>query len=126
MLSNYYFCSDISIVVGFPVPTGPPAGVTASSTDSTSVMITWQPPILEQQNGIITSYHISIIEVETEQEWSFVTDPVNTAYIVSDLHPFYYYNCSIAAYTNGFGPSAHYVTQTLPDGNYIYHQCQMI
>lgn len=68
------------------------------------------------QNGDITSYRISIIEIETSQLLTFSTVPTDSIYVVNNLHPFYNYNCSVAAYTNGLGPSAYYIVQTLPEG----------
>jgi hypothetical protein len=100
-------------------PTGPPTSVTVTAISSTSVRISWQAPAQELQNGNITSYHISLVEIETGQDRTFTTIPTDSIYVVNDLHPFYNYNCSVAAYTNGLGPSAHQAVQTAQEGMYL-------
>ena len=61
------------------------------------------------------------MEVETGLILTFRSSPTDRIYVVNNLHPFYRYNCSVAAYTNGLGPSAHSsVVQTLPEGMISY------
>lgn len=98
------------------VPTGPPLGVTAVSISSTSIRISWQAPQLELQNGDISSYHIGVLELETGTIQTFTTVSTDSIYVVNSLHPFYNYNCSVAAYTNGVGPIDFDVVQTSPEG----------
>ncbi len=99
------------------VPTGAPLSVSAASISSSSIRISWQAPLLELQNGQITSYRINILELETGIVMTFSTVPTDSIYVVNSLHPFYNYNCSVAAYTNGLGPIAYDVVQTLPEGD---------
>ena len=49
---------------------------------------------------------------------SVVTNASDSHLTLRLRHPFYQYNCSIAAYTIGLGPSAQIVIQTQPEGNY--------
>ena len=88
----------------------------AATISSTSIRISWQAPLLELQNGDITSYHIRVLELETGMLQTFTTVPIDSIYVVNSLHPFYNYNCSVAAYTNGLGPFDFDVVQTLPEG----------
>jgi len=104
----------------YKVPSGPPVGVRAISNTSSSLMMYWQPPRQELQNGQIISYHITVSEVETGMVLSFSIDPDDTSFLVGNLHPFYNYNCSVAAFTVGMGPSAYYIAQTLPDGKLCF------
>ena len=90
--------------------------VTAASTSSTSIRISWQAPLLELQNGRITSYRITVSELETGLVRTFSTVPTDNIYVVNYLHPFYNYNCSVAAYTIGLGPIAYSEVQTPQDG----------
>ncbi len=82
--------------------------------------MSWQPPIPEKQNGKIVSYHVSVTEQETGQVFVVITKSTILSYVVKGLHPFYHYNCSVAAYTIGLGPSAHYVIQTMADGKQLF------
>ena len=104
------------LVLCLAVPTGAPLLVSAAAISSTSVRISWQAPLLELQNGEIRSYRISVLELETGLLRNFTTVPTDSIYVVNSLHPFYYYNCSVAAYTTGLGPWDSYVVQTLTEG----------
>ena len=98
------------------VPTGVPVNVDAVSVSSTSIRISWEPPQAALQNGLITSYHITATEIETGTIQLFTTEVTDNLYIVNSLHPFYNYNCSVAAFTVGLGPSTYISVQTLPEG----------
>ena len=98
------------------VPTGVPVNVDAVSVSSTSIRISWEPPPLDQQNGIIVTYFISVTEIETGVIHSFNTDVTDNLLIVNSLHPFYNYNCSVAAFTIGLGPGIFVAVQALPEG----------
>ena len=102
--------------------------VTAASVSSISIRISWQAPLLELQNGAITSYYIVVVERETGNVLNFTTVATDSIYVVNGLHPFYFYNCSVAAYTNGLGPSSSYVVQTLPEGRdfFIFNAYEVI
>ena len=91
----------------------------ADAASSTSITLSWQPPLSDLQNGIIRSYHISVEELETGNILTFVTSNVERLLVVNLLHPFYTYNCSIAAYTIGLGPSVFVSVQTLPEGMFM-------
>ena len=101
-----------------PAPTGPPLNVTSDSLSPTSIRISWQAPLLSLQNGNITSYRITVKELETEKLLTFSIVPTDSIYVVYFLHPLYNYNCSVAAYTIGLGPSAYILGQTLPEGTF--------
>ena len=60
-------------------------------------------------------YVITYTEVETGR--TFVTMSSNTAATLGDLHPFYEYNITVAAFTIEIGPPSTSITiQTLEDG----------
>ena len=96
------------------VPTGPPQGVEVQSETSTTLVLSWQPPAPENQNGIIVHYKVNITEMETGRLLSFTA--VNTTTLsVSTLHPFYTYTCIVAAVTVGIGPYSTTVEVELPE-----------
>ena len=96
------------------VPTGPPQGVEVQSETSTTLVLSWQPPAPENQNGIIIHYIVNITEMETGRLLSFTA--VNTTTLsVSTLHPFYTYTCIVAAVTVGIGPYSATVEVELPE-----------
>lgn len=88
----------------------------AASISSSSIRVSWQSPLLALQNGDLTSYQITVLELETGDVQTFTIVPTESIHVVNSLHPYYFYNCSVAAYTNGLGPSDYYVVQTLSEG----------
>ena len=102
------------------VPTGPPQGVEIRSKNSTTLVLSWQPPPPENQNGIIVHYIVNITEMETGRLLSFTA--VNTTTLsVTMLHPFYMYTCTVAAVTVGIGPYSTTIKVILPeDGKQVY------
>ena len=83
---------------------------------STSIRISWEPPQADQQNGDISSYRLTVTEFETGAVFSLKTVPTDNLFVVNSLHPFYLYNCSIAAFTVGLGPRKYVSVRTLPEG----------
>ena len=84
---------------------------------STIITLFWDPPPADARNGIITRYRINITEVETERP--ILRFSSTTSVNVTSLHPYYTYNCAIAAETIiGAGPYTSVITVvTLQDGN---------
>ena len=73
-----------------------------SVKSSTSIQVSWNPPLAELQNGQITEYRISLVELDTGRELSYVS--VTTSILIQFLHPSYTYECTVSAYTVSEGP----------------------
>ena len=70
---------------------------------STSFTVTWNPPPFEDTNGPILYYTVQVTEVETGQQLvSRSTSDTQITFI--NLHPYYIYEFTVAAYTIGIGP----------------------
>ena len=100
-----------------PVPTSPPQNARGVSVNSTFILLTWEPPVRDGHNGIITSYYIHILEVPTSRTFTFER-PSHTDLLIGSLHPYYDYQCSVAANTSvGRGPfTAPFIIRTDQDG----------
>ena len=100
---------------------------------SRSIMLSWDRPSLEQQNGILTIYHVIIMEtqilyLDNGTVYSPMGENFNRTYNVSEgrmqsvdmLHPSYNYTVMIAAATEpGIGPFSNPITvMTLEDGEW--------
>ena len=94
----------------------PPQNFEAVPESSTSVTMTWTPPAIENQNGIITGYVINITAMNTQETFQLLVTN-NTLYI-DTLAPFTTYVCIIAAHTSvGLGPySTALIVTTHEDG----------
>ena len=88
--------------VMFIVPDGAPENVTGSATSSTSIRLTWDTPAQNLQNGYIVEYRVRVTEKNTG---TVSTSTVIEKYLIlTFLHPYYIYSCSVAAVTVGIGP----------------------
>ena len=101
----------------YAVPSSVPLNFVGEVVDSRSIYLTWHPPEPSGHNGIIIGYFIQIIEVDTNSYFSF-NRTNHTEFLLQQLHPYYSYNCSIAALTAvGGGPfSSPVLVQTDEDG----------
>ena len=97
-------------------PSGVPREVEAVAVSSSSIRLTWSPPLEEQQNGVIRSYHINISAVEDQNVMSVMTDGLTTIFIFNSLHPYYLYTITITAFTVGVGPHTAVEERTQPEG----------
>ena len=83
-------------------PTAPPENLITTPLSSTTLYLTWQPPVEEERNGIIRRYIINITELNSGNEYQL--ENASTEITVQDLHPFYRYSYSVAAITVALGP----------------------
>ena len=95
------------------VPSAPPTIDSYSAADPTTLFLSWSAPQLNQQNGIIRHYYISLDELETESILNYTTASSNMT--VTSLHPDYHYRIEISAVTVGAGPSSMPVTLQMPE-----------
>ena len=105
-----------TIFLTITAPTRHPSNSTGYSLNSTHIYLVWDPPPLEESNGVIREYHINVTERETGTLLQYTTEPDILTLIIGPLHPFYTYNCIIAAYTVDVGPTTEITVVTEEDG----------
>ena len=104
---------------------------------SRSIMLIWERPSLELENGLLVQYHVIVIETqihyfdngtEITGEQSFLNTTYNVSegrtQLIGSLHPDYNYTVRIAAATEpGIGPFSDAITvRTDMDGECnFYH-----
>ncbi|XP_078241147.1 receptor-type tyrosine-protein phosphatase delta isoform X30 [Pogona vitticeps] len=99
------------------LPSGFPQNLQSESATSTSVQLTWQPPILSERNGIITKYTLQYRDINLAlQQTEVPVVPPDTAMTLSGLKPDTTYDVKIRAHTSkGPGPYSPSVQfRTLP------------
>ena len=85
-------------------PTHVPRSISYEILGATSFLLRWLPPPEEHHHGIIREYRANAVE-ETSGRVFTLTTPGNTTEVVfENLHPFYLYNCTVAAITVDLGP----------------------
>ena len=108
----------------YTVPTEAPRNVTLTVDSSHSIMLTWERPPMEEENGLLLIYHVIVIETRIHytddgEEIRGTESYLNRTYNVSEgreqlidmLHPDYNYTVSIAAATEpGIGPFSDPIT----------------
>ena len=94
-------------------PTAPPSNTTVDIQSSVEVLLSWSPPSNEDRNGEIEYYIISITETTTHYEYEIQASSISMN--ISDLHPFYTYQVSVAAVTVDAGPFSPTLTFTMPE-----------
>ncbi|XP_077201130.1 receptor-type tyrosine-protein phosphatase delta isoform X32 [Paroedura picta] len=99
------------------LPSGFPQNLHAESATSSSVLLTWQPPILSERNGNITKYTLLYRDINVAHHPTEVPIvPADTIMTLSSLKPDTTYDVKIRAYTSkGPGPYSPSVQfRTLP------------
>ena len=99
------------------VPNASPRNLSVISVNSTTMMLSWDPPPFDQINGYIRHYVVTVTEHETTLE--FQEQPTTTQVTLQSLHPYYTYTCRVAAVTTGAGPFTGNLTIQLPEDGKI-------
>ena len=73
-----------------------------------SIHITWDPPLVEDHNGIIREYRVNITQKSTQYFAQEITN--QTQIIITNLKPYHIYHCYIVAVTVDKGPYTEAVT----------------
>lgn len=98
------------------VPSGVPQNILVTAVNATCLFIQWNPIHPTMANGLVTSYSVNVIEVESNStvgSWSI--DGLNTT--IKYLHPYYHYKVYVAGSTViGTGPYTESEGQTHPAG----------
>ena len=90
----------------------------AVSNTYDSITLSWNPPLLEEQNGDIVQYVVNITHTVTLERVQYVLSA--TSITVSGLEPYTNYVCVVAAATAlGLGPFSTVIhIRTLEAGTY--------
>ena len=92
-------------------PNSPPRNYAGVALSSHSILLTWDPPPAEEQNGIITGYLVNITELETGESSTMFTESNNLT--LYSLQPFSTYGFLVSAQTvAGRGPTTRLLSVT--------------
>lgn len=112
------------IYVYISLPAAPSATVQELSgvnSSSTSLIISWEPPPLDDRNGVIRGYNISYgISAEDPSTYSTMST-VNTRIELTGLAKFTQYSVTVIAFTTAPGPSASVEVMTDSDRELCLH-----
>ncbi|XP_056265323.1 protein tyrosine phosphatase receptor type Db isoform X18 [Pseudoliparis swirei] len=103
------YTNEVSIDTPQTLPSAPPQDITCASTSSTSIVVSWAPPPLEFQNGVITGYSIQYSKTEGHKMSKSVDGilPESSPYLLEDLEKWTEYGITVRAQTEaGDGPES--------------------
>ncbi len=80
--------------------------------DSRTIYVSWDPPVLDERNGVIRENRITVTELDTGA--TFLEFSSVTTATVTSLHPFYAYALTVSSFTVSYGPTSDAVNVTLP------------
>ena len=90
------------------------------ATGADRIMVSWDPPPLETQNGVITTYSLTCQPEELLLANHSVSYSAPGAYLLTGFSPAQTYSCSVYASTaSGHGPPAVQTVTLLDDGEII-------
>ncbi len=106
------------------VPSVAPNNVTAVAVNSSVLAVTWEQLPVDQQNGIVQYFTVTVQVQQTSAMFSI--DTTELTITISNLHPAYDHILRVAAVTVATGPFSDPVTVTTPDDSKnavlaIYH-----
>jgi len=101
------------------VPSASPLSVQGEFHSSRAITFSWLPPPPVDINGVIQYYLARVTERFTGRSWTFFA--VDLQVHVGSLHPYFQYDCSVAAHTIATGPFSEVITiQTDEEGIKLY------
>ena len=122
------YCLNVCIITD---PSAAPRNICVTVNSSTNIILTWESPPMDAENGLLLVYHLIVIETQIQysddgEEIRGMERYLNRTYNVSEgrvqlidmLHPDYNYTVRIAAATEpGIGPFSDPITvRTYMDG----------
>ena len=113
-IQEAYYEQSLRLFYFSLAPDGPSRNFTAVANSSTTVYLTWMPPLESLQNGVITEYRIKCLG---KSDSGSELRANQTYYLLTGLQKFTRYNISVKAGNEvGFGPSEYIIVTTLADG----------
>ncbi len=107
----------IIIIIIVAVPEDPPTNIQVSIVNSTSVFLSWSPPLTP--NGLVVIYTLLVEEYLVGENVTTIV-VMGTSLTVVDLIPYTFYNFSVSASTRiGEGPHDVVSTRTPQDSKLL-------
>uniref|UniRef100_A0A8C5T6M6 Roundabout guidance receptor 1 n=1 Tax=Malurus cyaneus samueli TaxID=2593467 RepID=A0A8C5T6M6_9PASS len=106
-LFSYFikFCPIFSIFFSIETPSAPPQSVSVAKNDGngTAIVVTWQPPPEDNQNGMVQEYKVWCLGNESRYHINKTVDGTTFSVVIPSLVPGIRYSVEVAAST-GAGP----------------------
>ncbi len=118
---NYNYKYIIIVIVMecifYTAPSSHPKNLKGYPINSTHIYLNWNPPHIDEINGILRQYKINVVEDSTGIGFQYTTEASTTEITLGPFHPDYRYHCTVTAYTVKEGPHTNILAiRTLEDG----------
>ncbi|XP_061572425.1 receptor-type tyrosine-protein phosphatase delta-like isoform X11 [Cololabis saira] len=103
------YTNEVSIDTPQTLPSAPPQDITCTSPSSTSILVSWAPPLLEFHNGVISGYAIQYSTTEGNKTSKRIDGipPGSSPYLLENLEKWTEYGITVRACTEaGDGPES--------------------
>ncbi|KAF6737997.1 Receptor-type tyrosine-protein phosphatase delta [Oryzias melastigma] len=103
------YTNEVSIGTPQTPPSAPPQDISCTSPSSTSILVSWAPPPLEFQNGIVTGYSIQYTTMDGNKTSKRIDGipPESSPYLLENLEKWTEYGITVQASTEaGEGPES--------------------
>lgn len=75
------------------------------TSDPRTLHLAWSTPLQDERNGEIIQYGINLTDIQSGEVMHFFAYDSVTSVTIQHLHPHYYYNYTLTAFTSaGNGP----------------------
>ncbi len=117
MYSLNIFVTFLFIYFFLLAPSSAPENISFKILSSSSIELSWQPPLESHINGILRLYRVAVRSVaDSAVAYDNVVGHNTLTVQISELHPYYQYTCSVSAVTTEEGPPANASVMMPPDG----------
>lgn len=107
------WCNIVDFSHTMTAPSGIPRSVVAVAVTTRSILVTWDAPPADQQNGALQYYLVMVLAQQTLATLSL--NSTSTSLTIPNLHPAYVYSIEVAAATVSVGPYSNALSITTPD-----------
>lgn len=96
------FCANL--FTSRAAPSASPSNISAVDLSSRQARLTWDPPPLEDRNGIIRHYQVNLRDLNNRRNFTLISE--QPQYELTFLQPHHQYKVLVAAVTVAVGPSS--------------------
>ena len=103
----------------YSAPSEAPQNISAKIMGPASIVLSWQPPPVDQINGVLRNFHITVQSTtDFTMQHDDLVDHETIEHSLVGLHPNYQYICNVSATTIEEGPPAYIQIQMPEDGEH--------
>ena len=124
VINNALYTIPVHYIIFNSLAPSAPLNVTARNDSSTSILVTWVPPMTP--NGMIRSYRVEFTRMNDSNVDDVTTDNIATSVIIGMLEKFTTYEVQVFATTVEEGDGSEIVTVTTDEDSELLAYCTCV